>query len=365
MYNRNMSVILFYVSGHGFGHAVRAAQVAASLAFEHGVRVIIRTAAPQWLFPESENIVVERADVDAGPAQIDCLTTDLEGTLLGFGAMVSRLDERVEAELDTIRKWRPSAIVCDISPLGVAAGASAGIPTLVVANFLWDWILADYEKQEPAFANVASALSSIYEKATAILKTPLSGGMEKYSNILEIPLIARRSQFSKEEAKKRLGLPLDKKFALVSLGGLGSDRFFSSINRRVTVCGLLSLGDRTMVDGRMRWYDRRVTAHEDLMAAADVVIGKMGYGLCSEIIAAKRPFLYTPRHDFVEYFVLAEETARHVAVKKVNRTEFFEANLDGCLEELFNTETPSTVLPAINGADVAARIIVEYANGDR
>ena len=45
-------VVALAVSGHGFGHAVRCAEVARALIHEFGVRTLVRTDAPAWLFPE-------------------------------------------------------------------------------------------------------------------------------------------------------------------------------------------------------------------------------------------------------------------------------------------------------------------------
>ena len=45
-----MARVALYVSGHGFGHAVRSAQVAAAL-LDAGAQVVVRTDAPAWLFP--------------------------------------------------------------------------------------------------------------------------------------------------------------------------------------------------------------------------------------------------------------------------------------------------------------------------
>src|SRR3712207_5405853 len=43
--------IIYYVSGHGFGHGRRAAEVMAALFRRHpSVEIHVRTSAPAWLF---------------------------------------------------------------------------------------------------------------------------------------------------------------------------------------------------------------------------------------------------------------------------------------------------------------------------
>ena len=348
-----MRTALFYVSGHGYGHAVRAMQVGRALAGDHGYKVIMKTAAPRRLFPE--NMTIKPGDVDPGPAQLDCLTTDKENTLRRFSKMVENLERDAEKEMGDVEKHKPSVIVSDISPLGVEAGVMARLPTIVVANFLWDWILRDYAAERPSFGAIADFLTGVYSKATAILRTPLSGGMEGYDNVIDIPLIARRSAKTKAQARKALGLPASGRFALVSFGGMGGDRFFENIEDRITAFELL-------VPGSGRRSGGPEAPHEDLMAAADVVIGKMGYGLCSELIAARRPLLYTPRDDFIEYKVLASESRKYISVEEVPRKEFFEANLDRRLLNLTAAGHPRGTTP-INGARAAARAIEGFARG--
>jgi hypothetical protein len=43
--------IAFYISGHGFGHASRSIElIRALLERQPGLRVVVSTPAPQWLF---------------------------------------------------------------------------------------------------------------------------------------------------------------------------------------------------------------------------------------------------------------------------------------------------------------------------
>ncbi len=360
-----MTTILYYVSSHGYGHAVRSAQVITELTRNKGVRVVVRTAAPAWLFPATRDgsVIVEPADVDEGLVQADSMTVDMLATLKSFRSRMESLRRDTARELEAVRRWNPSVIVSDIAPLGVETGWEASIPTVVVANFLWDWILLDYAKKEPEFSSIASRLNDTYQKATRILRTPLSGGFEGYGAIADIPLIARTHSKTREQARRDLGLHDDSFLALVSLGGLRLDRFFRNLDKRVSVCDLMIPGENRKSAGRIRWFDSLKTDHADLLAACDAVIGKMGYGLCSELIANKRPLLYTLRNDFIEFKVLKEETMKYVGVVEAPEDEFFNGSLDEYLEILRHTSHPSASLP-VDGARVAADAIMDIAAGN-
>ena len=42
---------VFYISGHGFGHASRQTEIISALrAIRPNLRIVVRTSAPRWLF---------------------------------------------------------------------------------------------------------------------------------------------------------------------------------------------------------------------------------------------------------------------------------------------------------------------------
>lgn len=354
-------LILYYVSGHGFGHAVRSSRVIRELVNRHGFNVVVRTTAPSFIFKQAvgDGVTVESADVDSGPAQTDCLHTDLPATLERITRQLRDFDATAKKEAQYAAGLNPCLIVADIAPLGVEVGSLLKKPAFVVANFLWDWIYADYATRIPQFAPISRRFTQIYSKATRILRTPLCGGMDAYANMTDIPLIAPSSKKSKELARAELGLSMDDKFALVSFGGIGAERFFSRIGERITKFNVMTLGRDEGRSGRAFRFDSMKASHGDLLSAADVVVGKLGYGLCSELIAQKRPLLYTQRADFVEYGVLNDGLRKYVAVDTLPPDEFFEGSLDGSLLRLLDKRHPTAETP-LDGARVAAGIITSH-----
>lgn len=348
--------VLYYVTGHGFGHAVRASLVIRELVSRHGFPVTVRTNAPAWLFPEGGT--VEPADVDAGIIQKDALTPDLDATVGWWRDLLfATWDQRLAVEQAAINRIDPAIVVGDIAPLGVAAGKASGRATVVVANFLWDWIFEGYAAVASNLAAMADRIGEIYDTADAIFRTPFSDGLERHPNVVDIPLIARRSALTKEEARRTLGLPADQPLALVSMGGAGLDRFFHRLDRRLTVARPFAFGDDPGEREGVLVLPRSCF-HPDGVVAADLVIGKLGYGLCGEVAATGRSLLYTPRTDFVEYFTLAREIRRLVPTEEVDETLFFSGTLDQAVERLLGAPTVAPTI-AIDGAARAADLIEE------
>ena len=75
-------MIVFYISGHGFGHAARDIEVInALLARQPDVQVHVRTSAPRWLFDLTVRgrVGFHAVETDVGVVQRDSLTPDIPG----------------------------------------------------------------------------------------------------------------------------------------------------------------------------------------------------------------------------------------------------------------------------------------------
>ena len=97
---------------------------------------------------------------------------------------------------------------------------SAGIPSIGLGNFTWDWVYADYPRVRLA-PSLLPAIRGAYAKASMALRLPMSGGFESFSNVKDIPFIARHASMTREEVCKLLKLPADKPLVLASFGGYG------------------------------------------------------------------------------------------------------------------------------------------------
>ncbi|KAH9447394.1 hypothetical protein Pst134EA_029432 [Puccinia striiformis f. sp. tritici] len=71
------------------------------------------------------------------------------------------------------------------------------------------------------------------------------------------------------------------------------------------ICGLPPTSrPQDIPDGFFSIANSKFNYVPDLTAIADVVLGKLGYGTCSEVIATKTPFISVPRKMFVEEYGL-------------------------------------------------------------
>jgi len=363
--------IVFYISGHGFGHASRQVEVINVLGrMAADATLIIRTDASADLLRRTLRVPAEvrPGACDAGVVQTSSVDQDADATLARALDFYRSWDARIGDEADALAPVRPTVIVGDIPPLAFAVADRLGAPSLAIANFTWDWI---YETL-PGFGSAGDLLSlirSAYGRATLALRLPLSEGFDVFANVRPSPFVARRPRLSRLDARRALRLNPARRIALLSFGGYGLpalnlpaidclDEWTVVTTDRVTPGApelppeVIRLDEQAFADGPCRY--------EDLVQAADVVITKPGYGIIADCIAADTAMVYTSRGPFREYDLLVAALPRYVRARFISQTDLFAGRWRDALTRVVALPQPPQ-RPATDGAVVAATTILELA----
>lgn len=368
--------IVWYISGHGFGHASREIEIINVLhALRPDIPITVRTGAKRWIFDLTlrEPVVFEPAECDTGIVQIDSLRLDEAETIRRAAAFYDSFDSRVREEADRLRALAPALVVGDVPPLAFAAAHAANVPSVAIANFTWDWIYEAYEPEEHGASGLLPCIREACAHAGLFLRLPLWGGfgMARPELTVDLPLVARRSERDPADTRRALGLPQDRTLILLSFGGHGltglSPRAFDALDARyvAVVTGHVGLHDAArQSNGRVVELDERTLydagwRYEDLVAAVDVVATKPGYGIIAECAANDTALLYTSRGHFIEYEVLIQEMPAYVRSQFIPQENLFAGDWDAYLEELLSQDRPE---PAdVTGARRAADLILDRA----
>jgi len=367
--------IIFYISGHGFGHASRTIEVIqAVLERQPGVPIIVKTTAPRRLFDSAIGGRYEfiELECDTGMVQIDALSLDEAESVRRARAFHAHLDEKAAAEAAFLRARGARAVVGDIPPLAFAAAHVAGLPSVAIGNFTWDWIYEGYPEQSPS--SLATVMREAYRKATVALRLPTSGGFAGLEAITrDIPFIARRSKREPADVRRLLGVPEGKPFVLLSFGGYGLAGLNTSAlaalsDYAIATTDVPSRGNDCVpvfqpAEGLHYLSEQRYSAsglqYEDLVRAADVVASKPGYGIFTEAIANETALLYTSRGRFVEYEVLVNAMPRYLRSQFLDRADLLAGNWGPALEKLLSSPPPPEQ-PPLDGASVAAETVISF-----
>ena len=107
----------------------------------------------------------------------------------------------------------------------------------------------------------------------------------------------------------------------------------------------------------------RPLTYPDLVAAADVVVTKPGYGIVSECVANGTPLLYTSRGRFVEYDVFVAEMPRVLRCRYLPREDFLAGRWGAAVRALL-AQTPPPERRADRRREVARRRSWTWRLGD-
>lgn len=347
-----MSSILYYITGHGYGHAVRSSQVIGSLKKASAdLKIHVRTTAPEWLFLDCT--LQSRQAIDVGIKQKDSLEMDIEGTLRACQLLHDALPRLIEQELEFIKRHQIRLILGDIPPLCFEIAMRASVSSVAIANFTWSEIYRVYSKNYPGFISIIEQMERFYRSATLALTLPYPSGMAVFPRQETIPWISRTSPLTKSEARKAFRLPRSATVVLLSFGGLGLERLPWSHFKQLGDFFFVTTGQTKQEISNVRFLPEAQRNYEDLVRAVDVVVTKPGYGIVSDIISHRVRTLYTDRGDFAEYRHLVQALDDCATAEFIPRDQLLTGNLAPYLTRLLNKKEnwPAVLL---NGAEVAA-----------
>jgi hypothetical protein len=355
--------IAFYVSAHGFGHAVRIGALLAALRERAGagVELLVRSEAPREIFARRDSGVVHgAARIDVGVVQRSALELDLPASLAAHEAFLADWDRAVAREAAWLREARAQLVVGDIPPLAFAAAERAGLPSAAVANFSWDWILDAWAADEPRWRPIVARYAAAYGLAGRLFRLPLHGELRAFRSVVDVPFLVNRSRADAARAAEALGFAAHdpRPLVLVSFGGFGSGPVAAA--RWDALDAYRFAGFGAAPEGFPATW-RRVpdsVAHEDVVAACDVVVGKPGYSTCAEVIAHRARFLHLPRTDFREVAPLEAGLARFACAELMPREDFFAGRWRLHLDAILARPRPAAAPPA-DGAETIAEALLE------
>jgi hypothetical protein len=354
-----LTSILYYITGHGYGHAVRSCQVIWSLKEKRPeLAVYVRSTVPEWLFEHPlYSVRCSTQSLDAGIVQHDGLQMEIGPTVEACRALHTRLPLLVEEELAFIREHKIDLIIGDVPPLGFEIAARAGIPSVAITNFSWSGIYRAFLHAVPDLGALIEEMESFYRKTTLALRLPYSCEMDIFPVQEPIPFITRSTALGPREARDQFGLPRSATIILLSFGGHGLERL--PLHRLLQQKDFFFVGT-----GEVRREERNLLIlpnpqcnYVDLVRASDAIVSKPGYGIVADVIRQRIPLLYTDRGDFAEYPYLVRALDDCATAEFIPQDDLISANLTPYLKKLLSKDKHWPTV-AIDGASVAAERVL-------
>ncbi len=354
-------VIAYFVSAHGLGHAARAAAVMAAIHREApAVRFEIFTTVPGWFFEDclAGPFACHVLETDVGLIQKSPLEENLPATIEALDAFYPLDEQRVGAAADKVKERGCRAVICDIAPLGIAVARHAGLPSVLVENFTWDWIYEGYTEVVHRFKPHIDYLRELFNAADYhVQAVPVCTSGD--ADLIVAP-IGRTPRLSADRTRRQLKMPVDKQLVVLTLGGTATSPGRLNLDSLPEDVFLVVPGSSDSIKrtcSTLRLPTRSGIYHPDLVRAADAVIGKAGYSTLAEIYQADVPFGYVSRAEFREAPVLEAFTREELRSVKVPEAALEDGSWAGLIPAL--TALSPAEVDRGNGAAGVAAFIVE------
>ena len=299
-------------------------------------------------------------DYEPGTLHHTCFELDLEGTRDAYKRFMAERDKRLRAEERFLRESGCSAVLSDVPALPVRAAARVGLLAIGIANFTWDWIL------EPIFAghdtSVPEQLAADYAQGTLHLRLPFGPEYSPFPRAETAPLVSRRAVLEPDAVRKQLGIPARQSEALVLVcpGGWGPDAWSHIHVPDCTGMRFLTIGDLPIsADAPLQSLPHDLPpgiSFPDLVAAADLVLAKPGYGIASECAGQRTALVSIERPGFRETPVLLEAFRRLGPCAEMSLGDFFTGRWEAPLRTALESGTSWSAVPADGARRVARRL---------
>ena len=353
-------VLYIAVTSHGFGHAVRAASVAAmvqQLAPE--IELIFATTAPEWLLKSyvQGDFRYHPRIFDVGVIQSDSLTMDKPATLDKIQHIYEQQNSIIAEEVNFIQKNNVGLILADIPPLAAAIAQAANIPCWMMSNFGWDFI---YRSWGEDFHKIVTWIEECYQQCDRLFRLPLYEPMSAFNNIIDVGLTGGIPRYSEAELRDKYQITApQEKIILLTFGGLGLQAIpYDNLNNFPDWQFITfdhhapSQSNLIKITGEDR--DRPV----DFFPICGRVFSKPGYSTFAEALRLDTPIVSLTREDFAEAEILLTGIENYAYHQIVSPEEFFQGNWDFLRQECQPPRQPNSL--AKDGTETIAQAIIDY-----
>lgn len=347
-----MKHIAYYVTAHGYGHAVRTSALCNF--FSPDIQLTFKTTVPRIFFEEEVKRPFGYVPVqfDCGCIQHDGITVDIGKTLQRYMEIADHNESVLKQEIAWCREHNVDCIVCDITPFACEIARQAGIVSIAAGNFSWVDIYQPYTAVYPHFLPYLEKMKQQYLMAQLLLALTPSNTMSCFKNRVSIPPVGRCGVQRIEEIRDKYAIASHKKIGLIYTGNFGFDAVEWEKLQEFQNWEFIGMYPIPQHPSNYHCVEKTDFPYQDLFASADVVISKIGYGIYTDCLYHGVPLLYVPRENFAEHPVLENALLQWGHAYSISPKKFISVDWGIFLEKVLNTPRPHRIV--LNGAESAA-----------
>ncbi|MBD2428537.1 glycosyl transferase [Phormidium sp. FACHB-1136] len=347
------------ITNHGFGHATRAAAVAATVnALAPDVDLILATTAPKWLLDEYLPVEYEYRPValDIGVIQADSLTMDLPATLAKLDQIRADAARLIATEATYLKQRGVSLVLADIPPLAVPLAQAAGVPCWMMSNFGWDFI---YRAFGDEFAATVAWIEGWFGQCDRLFRLPFHEPMAAFPVIEDVGLTGGNPRYSVAALREQLGIQTPpERTVLLTFGGLGLQAIPYDPLSHFPDWQFLTFDQAIPNLPNLRPIPRQGFRPVDVMPLCGRMVSKPGFSTFSEACRLGLPVITITREDFAEGPVLVNGLQDHSWHRVLPPNELFRGDWAFLTEPLHPPRKTLTL--SKEGNRQIAEAVVDY-----
>lgn len=352
--------LLVDLSAHGFGHVAQVAPVVNELrrripslrltlrgAFSNA-RLQTRIAAPFEFIAQHTDIGMHMASA------VDVLIEESHETYRHYH---QDWGQKIADEAKVLKRLAPDLVLSNIPYLTLAAAARVGIPAVAMSSLNWADVYQHYCARLRGSAHIGGQILDAYQQGEVFIQLEPALPMLDIARRQRIGPVATLGTNYRAKLAQILGLDADERLVLIAFGGVATrlplEQWPPFPKVRWLVPGGWALKRADVVA-----FDALQMAFMDILASADAVITKPGYGTFVEAACNGVPVLFVRRNDWPEEPYLRHWLGTHALADEIDRAQLLSGQFQDALEALLAGPRHAPVPPT--GVTQAAAILASW-----
>lgn len=302
MVNRHPPHLLLALSGHGYGHLAQCAPVVNVLRRQLPELVLtVCGSLPQTVVAARINgeFDYRQAELDPVLCMLNAWAVDAGTSRQVYRAFHRDWEHGYQHDIDLLEQVNPDLVLADIPYRILSAAAQCRIPAVGLCSLHWAAIYAAYCEDNAEDRQILDQILDGYRAAGLFLAPTPAIPMPGLDNVVTTGPIARQGKRQQEALRARCATGRQVQTVLVALGGITTRLPLESWPAIEGVSWIVTEAVRSRRDD-LTDFNSLEMPFIDVLASADAVLTKPGYGTYAEAVCNGIPVLTLARPDWPE-----------------------------------------------------------------
>jgi hypothetical protein len=357
--------LLLALSGHGYGHLAQCAPVVNALwRAMPGLQLTVSGNLPQAVIAERLDRPFDycQAELDPVLCMFNAWEVDVPASQKIYRDFHRNFESGLARDVAFLDQSRPDLILADIPYRILLAATQLQIPAVGLCSLNWAAIYAAYCEGDGEDRQVLEQMRAGYRAADLFLAPVPAIPMPELENLQPVGPIARQGTRQKTRLLAKCGASRSGKLVLVALGGIVTDLPLDNWPCIENVTWIFASAVQPGRDDLIA-LSALGMSFIDVLASADLVLTKPGYGTYAEAVCNAVPVLSIERPDWPETTYLNGWVRQHGYLDVMTREQFQGGTFAPLVKSLLGGPQPGKIDPT--GVDQAVGRIQALLAPDR